>query len=49
MGDGPGPVTDATELLDLWDAGGTPDRLAVKAAVKASLATLVETAPGHAV
>jgi hypothetical protein len=42
-------VTDATELLDLWDAGGTPDRLAVKAAVKASLAILVETAPGHAV
>ena len=49
MGDGPGPVTDVTDLLDLWDAGGTPDRLEVKAAVKASLATLVENAPGHAV
>lgn len=42
-------MTDATELLDLWDAGGTPDRLAVKIAVKASLATLVDAAPGHAV
>ena len=42
-------MTDATDLLDLWESGGTPDRLAVKAAVKASLAALVETAPGHAV
>ena len=37
------------DLLDLWESGATPDRLAVKAAVKASLAVLVETAPGHAV
>jgi hypothetical protein len=41
--------SDATGLLDVWESGGTPDRLAVRAAVKASLATLVETAPGHAV
>jgi hypothetical protein len=39
----------ATDLLDEWESGGTPDRLAVRAAVKASLAVLVETAPGHAV
>jgi hypothetical protein len=49
VGIGPGAVTDATDLLDLWDSGSTPERLAVKAAVKASLAVLVETAPGHAV
>jgi hypothetical protein len=49
VGIGAGAVTDATDLLDLWESGATPDRLAVKAAVKASLATLVETAPGHAV
>ena len=29
--------------------GGTPERAAVKAAVKASLASLVSVAPGHAV
>jgi len=61
VGNGPDPVTDATEpgpaapmadlagLLDLWESGAVPDRLSVKAAVKASLAALVETAPGHAV
>jgi hypothetical protein len=49
VGIGPGAVTDATDLLDLWDSGSTPERLAVRAAVKASLAVLVETAPGHAV
>ena len=37
------------ELLDLWEAGGTPDRATVKAAVKASLARLTAVAPGHAV
>ncbi|MFN8170177.1 MAG: sterol carrier family protein [Candidatus Nanopelagicales bacterium] len=37
------------ELLDAWDAGETPERIEVKAAVKASLAALVEKAPGHAV
>ena len=49
MGIGARAVTDATDLLDLWESGVTPDRLVVKAAVKASLAVLVETAPGHAV
>jgi hypothetical protein len=49
VGIGRGAVSDVTDLLDLWEAGGTPDRLAVKGAVKASLARLVETAPGHAV
>ncbi len=43
------PPANVADLLDLWESGGTPDRLAVKAAVKASLAVLVETAPGHAV
>ena len=37
------------ELLDDWDAGRTPDRATVKAAVKQSLSLLVEAAPGHAV
>jgi hypothetical protein len=37
------------ELLDVWEAGGTPDRVVVKAAVKASLARLTAAAPGHAV
>lgn len=37
------------ELLDAWAAGEVPDRAAVKAAVKESLAALVEIAPGHAV
>ena len=37
------------ELLDAWAAGEVPERAAVKAAVKASLAALVEVAPGHAV
>jgi hypothetical protein len=37
------------ELLDLWDAGGTPERTAVKASVKASLTRLTAIAPGHAV
>jgi hypothetical protein len=38
-----------TDVLAVWDAGDTPDRLAVKAAVKASLAELVARAPGRAV
>ena len=38
-----------TEVLDVWDSGGTPDRLEVKAAVKASLAQLVARAPGRSV
>ena len=38
-----------TDVLAVWDAGGTPDRLEVKAAVKASLASLVERAPGRSV
>jgi Bacterial SCP ortholog len=38
-----------TELLDAWDAGATPERGEVKAAVKESLARLVEAAPGRAV
>lgn len=42
-------MADADELLDLWESGGTPERLEVKAVVKASLARLVEIAPGHAV
>ncbi|HSN06490.1 MAG TPA: sterol carrier family protein [Candidatus Angelobacter sp.] len=42
-------MTGPLELLDAWDAGTAPDRLEVKAAVKASLAALVATAPGHAV
>ncbi len=46
MGQGRHPVTD---VLAVWDAGGTPERSEVKAAVKASLARLVETAPGHSV
>jgi hypothetical protein len=43
------PLAGVADLLDAWESGATPDRLAVKAAVKASLAVLVETAPGHAV
>ena len=37
------------ELLDAWDAGDVPERAAVKSAVKATLAALVEAAPGRAV
>jgi len=37
------------ELLDAWDAGDVPDRDAVKSAVKATLAALVDVAPGRAV
>lgn len=36
-------------LLDLLASGGSPDRLELKAAVKATLAALVEVAPGRAV
>ena len=36
-------------VLAVYDEGATPDRLAAKAAVKATLATLVEIAPGRAV
>ena len=46
MGNG---TAEMTELLDAWDAGGTPDRAEVKAAVKASLAALVDVAPGRSV
>ena len=35
------------ELLEAWDSGATPDRTAVKAAVKATLAALVDVAPGR--
>ena len=42
-------MTDPRDLLDVWDSGGTPDRLEVKAAVKASLAAIVDVAPGRAV
>ena len=38
-----------TEILGVWDAGGAPDRLEVKAAVKSTLASLVEVAPGRSV
>ena len=37
------------DVLAVWESGGTPGRLEVKAAVKASLAELVEAAPGHSV
>ena len=37
------------ELLAAWDAGEAPDRIAVRAVVKASLAELVAKAPGRAV
>ena len=50
MGNGCNPLSDiATDLLEVWASGGTPDRLEVKAAVKASLAVLVAIAPGHSV
>ncbi|MBI1377396.1 MAG: hypothetical protein GC157_07940 [Frankiales bacterium] len=43
-------MTDVVaEVLDLWDAGGAPDRAAVKAAVKQTLAELVARAPGRSV
>ena len=38
-----------TDVLAVWASGGTPDRLAVKAAVKESLAELVHRAPGRSV
>lgn len=37
------------ELLAAWDSGEGPDRVTVRAVVKASLATLVAVAPGRAV
>jgi hypothetical protein len=46
VGNGRDAVSD---VLDVWDGGGTPDRAAVKAAVKASLAALSQVAPGHSV
>lgn len=50
MGRGADAMSDtANEVLSRWDAGEEPDRAAVKAAVKASLAVLVAVAPGHAV
>lgn len=53
-GDGAAPRAhsqhgDALQLIAAWDAGETPDRAAVKAAVKRTLAVLVELAPGRAV
>ena len=36
-------------VLAAYDAGSTPDRARAKAAVKQTLAVLVETAPGRAV
>jgi len=46
---GPGPDPGA-DPIGAWLAGGDkPDRVTVKAAVKASLALLVERAPGHTV
>lgn len=36
-------------VLAVYDQGAVPDRLTAKAAVKATLAALVETAPGRAV
>ena len=42
-------LTAARRVLATWDAGGTPDRAEVKAAVKATLAALVEVAPGRSV
>ncbi len=38
-----------TDVLAAWDRGETPDRSAVKAAVKESLAALVARAPGRSV
>ncbi|MGD9988809.1 sterol carrier family protein [Pseudonocardia sp.] len=39
-----------SDAVDAWLAGGEqPDRVTLKAAVKASLALLVERAPGHTV
>ena len=50
MGRGADAMIDAVnDVLARWDAGEEPDRTAVKAAVKASLAVLVAAAPGHAV
>ena len=40
---------EALRLLDVAASGVTPDRLELKAAVKATLASLVEAAPGRAV
>jgi hypothetical protein len=37
------------DLLDQWERGDVPDRAAVKASVKESLARLTAVAPGHAV
>jgi hypothetical protein len=37
------------ELLAAWDAGDQPERTEVRAVVKASLAQLVEKAPGRSV
>jgi hypothetical protein len=42
-------MTEPHEVLAVWDSGGTPDRAAVKDAVKRTLAVLVEAAPGRAV
>jgi len=42
-------MSEVHEVLAAWDAGDAPDRAAVKAAVKRTLAVLVEAAPGRAV
>ena len=44
-----GTSGEVEAVLAAWEAGETPDRAAVKAAVKRTLATLVELAPGRAV
>ena len=42
-------MTEPHEVLAAWDAGEVPDRVAVKDAVKRTLAVLVAVAPGRAV
>lgn len=42
-------MSEPHEILAAWDAGDVPERTAVKSAVKRTLATLVEIAPGRSV
>jgi putative sterol carrier protein len=42
-------MSEPHEIVAAWASGGEPERAAVKAAVKRTLATLVELAPGRAV
>ncbi len=46
---GPPPPPQVTKVLADYDAGRRPDRADEKAAVKAALAALDETAPGRSV